>query len=107
MPTVSQSRNAEASPRRQLFGTRSAGTVLVALCIAALLVTGCRQVTTRTDSAPTATRRPSLVPTHSLPVTPSPTPTRFSHELDYRMAWGLHAVTATYSMTIDATHTFV
>jgi hypothetical protein len=105
MPTLSPSRDAEASPRRQLFGNRSAGTVLAALCIAALLVTGCGPATTRVDRAPTATERPSLVPTLSLPVTP--TPTRFSPEVDYRLAWGLHAVTATYSMTIDATHTFI
>jgi hypothetical protein len=71
MPTVSQSRDAEASPSRQLFGNRSAVTVLVALCIAALLVTACGQAATTADSAPTATETPSLVPTVSLPVTPS------------------------------------
>jgi hypothetical protein len=107
MPTVTQSRDEEAAPRRQLFGNRSTVTALVALCLAALLVTGCGQAATGVGSAPTATQTPSPVPTRSLPLTPSPTPTQFSPQVDYRLAWGLHAVTATYSMTIDATHTFI
>jgi hypothetical protein len=37
----------------------------------------------------------------------TPTPPPFSPSMNYQTAWGPHAVTATYRMTIDATHTFV
>ena len=62
MPTVSQS-DAEASPTRTLLGNWSTVTVLVALCIAALMAAGCGPAVTGAGSGPTQTPRPSLVPT--------------------------------------------
>jgi hypothetical protein len=40
-------------------------------------------------------------------VTPTPTPPPFSPSVSYQTAWGTHAAIATYSMTLDATHTFI
>ncbi|MGO8947312.1 MAG: hypothetical protein ACLQUY_06550 [Ktedonobacterales bacterium] len=38
--------------------------------------------------------------------TPAPTPPTFSPSVGYQTAWGTHAATATYTMTLDGTHTF-